>query len=333
MPKPTFRALVVSEDGSGGYVRQVKERTLDDLPPGDVLVRVHYSSLNYKDALSASGNRGVTKHYPHVPGIDAAGVVEQSNVDAYKSGDAVLIHSADFGSNAPGGYSGYARVPAGRLIPLPPGVTLRQSMAIGTAGITAALSVLRLQEQGVQPGDGEILVTGATGGVGSLAVTLLARLGYRVVAATGKASAHELLTRLGAAEIIDRASLDDESAKVLLKARWAGVVDTVGGNMLSTAIRSTRHSGVVTCCGNVAGAELKLTVYPFILRAVRLIGIDVANCSHELLVKLWHDFAHLWPLEELDALTHETTLDQLDVEIERMLHGQQTGRVVVNLLI
>jgi putative YhdH/YhfP family quinone oxidoreductase len=331
MVNSSFRALVVSEDVPGHIVRRVQDHTLDDLPPGEVLVAVHYSSLNYKDALSASGNRGVTKRYPHTPGIDAAGIVERSTASAYKPGDAVIIHSADFGANTPGGYSEVARVPADWLIPLPPGMTLRQSMAIGTAGITAALAVMRLQEESVQAHAGDVLVTGATGGVGITAVVLLARLGYRVVAATGKAAAKELLTSLGAAETIDRARISDESSSALLRARWAGVVDTVGGNILSTAIRSTSYGGVVTCCGNVAGANLSMTVYPFILRAVRLIGIDVANCSHELLHKLWHADVHQWPMEQLDGLARECTLDQLDGEIERTLHGQQTGRVIVNL--
>lgn len=331
MTKVTFRAFVVSEDAPGHFVRQIKERSLEDLPAGDVLVRVHYSSLNYKDALSATGNHGVTKYYPHTPGIDAAGIVEQSTHASYTPGDAVIIHSADFGAGAPGGYSEYARVPAGWLIPLPHSMTLRQSMAIGTAGITAALSVVRLQEEGVLTDTGDILVTGATGGVGSIAVLLLAQSGYRVVAATGKASAGELLTSMGAAKIIDRASITDTSSKALLHERWAGVVDTVGGNVLSTAIRSTRYGGVVTCCGNVAGPDLNMTVYPFILRAVRLIGIDVANCSSALLNKLWHGGLPPWPLERLDALVHECTLDQLDGEIERILHGRQMGRVIVNL--
>jgi putative YhdH/YhfP family quinone oxidoreductase len=331
MTNATFRTFVVSEDAPGHFVRQVQAHTLDNLPPGDVLVRVHYSSLNYKDALSAAGNHGVTKHYPHTPGIDAAGIVEQSAAPAYSPGDAVIIHSAEFGARASGGYSEYARVPAGWLIPLPLGMTLRQSMAIGTAGITAALAVMRLREEGVPMFSGDTLVTGATGGVGSIAVLLLARLGYRVVAATGKASAHEQLISLGAAQTIDRASITDTSTKALLHERWVGVVDTVGGNILSTAIRSTRYGGVVTCCGNVAGPDLNMTVYPFILRAVRLIGIDVANCSYSLLNKLWHDYVHLWPLEQLDALARECTLDQLDDEIERTLHGQQMGRVIVNL--
>jgi putative YhdH/YhfP family quinone oxidoreductase len=331
MTNATFRAFVVSEDVPGHFVRQLKEQTLDDLPAGDVLVRVHYSSLNYKDALSATGNHGVTKHYPHTPGIDAAGIVEQSASPAYSPGDAVIIHSADFGAGAPGGYSEYARVPVDWLIQLPHSMTLRQSMAIGTAGITAALAVMRLREEGVSIHTGDILVTGATGGVGSIAVLLLAQLGYRVVAATGKASAHELLTSLGATQVIDRASITDTSTKALLHERWAGVVDTVGGNVLSTAVRSTRYGGVVTCCGNVGGADLNMTVYPFILRAVRLIGIDVANCSHTLLNKLWHGDTHPWPLEQLDALVRECSLDQLDGEIERILHGQQMGRVIVNL--
>jgi putative YhdH/YhfP family quinone oxidoreductase len=211
-------------------------------------------------------------------------------------------------------------------------MTLRQSMAIGTAGITAALSVARLGEEGVRPQAGDVLVSGATGGVGSLAVLLLAQLGYRVVAATGKATARELLSRLGAAQVVDRASITDSSSKALLHERWAGVVDTVGGIVLSTALRSTCYGGVVTCCGNVGGAELNLTVYPFILRAVRLVGIDVAKCSRAELCRLWQAEGHPWPSALLEGMVRECTLEQLDSEIERTLHGGQTGRVIVNLL-
>jgi acrylyl-CoA reductase (NADPH) len=328
---PTFRVLVVSEDAPGIFVRQVKQRTLDDLPFGDVLVHVHYSSLNYKDVLSASGNRGVTKHYPHVPGIDAVGDVVESSSDTYQPGDAVIIHHAEFGANAPGGFSEYARVPEQWLTHLPAGLSMWQSMAIGTAGITAALCVKRFSEQGVMPGDGEVLVTGATGGVGIFTVVLLAKLGYRVVASSGKRAALDLLRSLGAAEVIDRASVDDRSDKALLKGRWAGVVDTVGGNILSTGIRSTRYGGAAVCCGNVAGADLALTVYPFILRAVRLIGVDVANCTADELHTLWHD-ASLWPLDKLPRFVHECTLDELDAEIDRTLRGQRIGRVVVNCI-
>lgn len=327
----SFRALVVSEGPTGQYERHVTRRTPAELPPGDVLVRVQYSSLNYKDALSASGHHGVTRRYPHVPGIDAAGVVVESTNRQYKPGDAVMVHAAEFGANVPGGYSEYARIPAEWLLPLPDGLTSRQCMAIGTAGITAALCVRRLQEQAVQAADGEVLVTGATGGVGIFSVALLARLGYRVVASTGKPAARDLLQHLGAAEVTHRASMQDFSEKALLKGRWSGVLDTVGGASLSTAIRSMHYGGVVVCCGNVAGADLVLTVYPFILRAVRLIGVDVANCPQDQLAGLWTDFGSLWPLDQFAQFIRECTLEELDVEIDRTLHGGRIGRTVVHV--
>jgi putative YhdH/YhfP family quinone oxidoreductase len=331
MTNVNFCAMVVSEEPPAHFVRRVQTCALDDLLAGDVLVRVYYSSLNYKDALSASGNRGVTKHYPHIPGIDAAGKVVQSSDPRYQPGDAVIVHGAEFGATAPGGYSEFVRVPAEWLVPLPADMTLRQSMAIGTAGITAALAVTRLREAGVPAQGGSVLVTGATGGVGSIAVMLLAGLGYRVVAATGKASARDWLIGLGAAETVQRAVVIDETPRALLHARWAGVVDTVGGKMLSTALRSTCYDGVVTCCGNVAGADLALTVYPFILRAVRLLGIDVANCSPEVLHKLWYADGFCWPLAQIEAQTRECTLDQLSDQIDQTLQGRQQGRIIVNL--
>jgi putative YhdH/YhfP family quinone oxidoreductase len=325
--------MVVHELAESQFERRIEERSLDDLPPGDVLVRVHFSSLNYKDALSASGNKGVTRRYPHTPGIDAAGVVEHSSASDLSPGDHVLIGSAEFGANAPGGFSEYARVPASWVMKLPAEMTLRESMAYGTAGITAALSVQRLQEQGVlpTPDAGEVLVTGATGGVGILAVAILAKAGYPVVAATGKQSAAPLLSRLGAREVIGREAVNDASGKALLKGRWAGVVDTVGGNILATALKTTRYGAVVTCCGNVASAMLETTVYPFILRAVSLIGIDVANSPADLRQQLWQKLASEWRLDQLGAIISECTLDELDAEIARTLCGQRLGRVVVKV--
>ena len=327
----TYRLLLVHETAGGHFQRSIVTRPLSALPPGEVLVRVHYSSLNYKDALSASGNKGVTRNYPHTPGIDAAGIVEESSAGDLHPGQAVLIGHAEFGSAVPGGFSQYARVPAAWAMPLPDGLTLRASMAYGTAGITAALSVLRLQEQGVVPGSGEVLVTGATGGVGSLAVAILSCAGYQVVAATGKPGARQFLLDLGASQVIGRDEVNDTSGKALLKGRWAGVVDTVGGNYLATALRSTRYGGAVTCCGNVAAPEFTLSVYPFILRGVRLIGIDIANSPPSLRRQLWLRLTNEWRIANLDRLVTECSLDGLDAEIERMLHGQITGRVVVNL--
>jgi acrylyl-CoA reductase (NADPH) len=331
MADRTFQAMVVRESANGEFTRQVEDRTIDDLPAGDVLIRVHYSSLNYKDALSASGNRGVTKKYPHTPGIDAAGVVRESTGEAFQPGDKVLVTGYDLGMNTPGGFGQYIRVPAAWVVRLPEHLTWRESMIYGTAGFTAALSVYKLEGQGIPPDQGEILVTGATGGVGSLAVSILARDGYQVVAATGKPEAAPYLLDLGARRVIPRDQALDTSSRALLSARWAAVVDTVGGEYLVTALKAVQYGGVVTCCGNVASAELVTTVYPFILRGVSLLGIDSVNCPPGLRWDLWQKLGSDWKLPFLERIASERTLADLNTEIDRILKGQQQGRVVVNL--
>ena len=331
MGSQTFKAMVVEETAEGDFIRKVTPRSLDDLPEGEVLVQVHFSSLNYKDALSATGNKGVTKKYPHTPGIDAAGVVVESDSDEFKPGDQVIATSYDLGMNTPGGFGQYIRIPANWLVPLPGSLSLKESMAYGTAGLTAAFSILKLQEHGVGPDAGDILVTGATGGVGSFALAMLATIGYQVVAVTGKSEQHEFLTGLGAQEIISREEAVDTSAKPLLKARWAGVVDTVGGDILATAIKSTKQHGCVTCCGNVASADLHINVYPFILRGISLVGIDSQNFPMDLRRRTWEKIAGEWKLAGLDQQTSVRSLEELNGEIERMLAGKQKGRVIVDL--
>ncbi|MDA0746089.1 MAG: YhdH/YhfP family quinone oxidoreductase [bacterium] len=326
----TYKALLVRQENDA-FVRNVEPLKTDNLPEGDVLIRVQYSSLNYKDALSATGNRGVTKNYPHTPGIDAAGIVEESSTEAYQPGDEVIVTSYDLGMNTSGGFGQYIRVPSDWIVPPPDGLSLKESMTFGTAGFTAALSVHKLEQAGVQPDQGEILVTGATGGVGSLAVAILAKAGYPVAAATGKSSQKEFLQRLGATNIISRDEIQDAENRPLLKSRWAGVVDTVGGNILSTAIKSTHYGGAVTCCGLVAGPELPTTVFPFILRGISLLGVDSANCPMSVRLPIWQKLAGPWKTEHLDHLTSECSLENLSPEIDRILAGQQTGRTVVNL--
>jgi putative YhdH/YhfP family quinone oxidoreductase len=325
-----FNALVVEAGEDNTYNRQVKRRTIDDLPDGDVLIRVNYSSLNYKDALSAIGNKGVTRSYPHTPGIDAAGTVVQSRVDAFKKGDAVLVTSYDLGMNTSGGFGQYVRVPADWVVPLPAGISLKESMIYGTAGFTAGMGILFLAER-VKPEDGPVLVTGATGGVGSVAVAVLAKLGYMVAAVTGKTDEAAFLKGIGASQIVDRTDAADTSGRPLLKTQWAGVVDTVGGEILATAIKSTSPWGTVTCCGNVASPDLPLTVFPFILRGVRLIGIDSQNCPMAIRLKVWENLAGVWKIDGLHSLCKEIGLDDLNENIDLILKGQQKGRVLVNL--
>ena len=327
----TFTAMVVSEGEDGACTRQITERAMDSLPDGDVLIRVACSSLNYKDALSATGNKGVTRNYPHTPGIDAAGTVAESRDDRFRPGDAVLVTGYDLGMNTSGGFGQYIRVPAGWVVRRPENLTVKDSMTWGTAGFTAALSVLKLQDAGVRPDQGEILVTGATGGVGSMAVSILAGAGYTVVAASGKADAEPFLSDLGARETIDRASITDTGKRPLLKGRWAGVVDTVGGDILATALKSTLQHGVVTCCGMVAAMALNTTVFPFILRGVSLLGIDSAECPMALRLRAWEKIAGEWQIAKPARLATEVALRDLDPLIDRILNGEIKGRTIVNL--
>jgi putative YhdH/YhfP family quinone oxidoreductase len=327
----TFPALVITETEDKKYLREIKERTLEDLPPGEVLVRVKYSSLNYKDVLSAMGNKGVTKQYPHTPGIDAAGVVEESQSPDFSPGEEVIVTSYDLGMNTSGGFGQYIRVPAGWMVKRPTGLSLRESMIYGTAGFTAALSVYRLVGAGVTTGQGKILVSGATGGVGSVAVSILAQEGFQVAAVSGRAETHDYLQKIGAAEIVSAEAATDQSGRPLLKAQWAGSIDTVGGPLLATTIKSVQSGGVVTCCGNVASPDLPLTVFPFILRGVTLIGIDSQNCPMPTRVQVWQNLATKWKLPNLEELTTETTLEGLNDQIELMLKRQHQGRTIVKL--
>lgn len=334
----TFKALLVTEQPQGSFKREVTQRRLEDLPANDTLIRVRYSSLNYKDALSASGNKGVTRNYPHTPGIDAAGEVVETDSDAFKAGDEVIVTGYDLGMNTSGGFAEYIRVPAGWVVPMPNGLIARDAMTLGTAGFTAALCVHQLQRHDVAPApslsnEGEVLVTGATGGVGCVAVAVLARLGFSVVAATGKADAHDWLRQLGAAQVISRTEADDASSRPMLRERWAGVVDTVGGNILATAIKSTKRRGCVTACGLTQSNELKTTVYPFILRGVTLQGIDSAETPMSLRLQIWQKLAGEWkPSDEsLDAIRKACALEDLNPSIEDILHGRVRGRVVVKI--
>ncbi len=325
-----FKAMVVEETEDKKYVRKITDRSIDDLPEGEVLVKVGYSSLNYKDALSASGNKGVTRKYPHTPGIDAAGVVAESVSPEFTPGDQVIVTSYDLGMNTSGGFGQYIRVPADWVVRLPENLTLKESMAYGTAGFTAGLSVFELENHHVTPDRGEILVTGASGGVGSIAVSILAKLGYSVVAVSGKEKESQFLHDLGAAEILTREAATDSSGRPLLKERWAGVADTVGGDILATAIKSTRMGGTITCCGNVASHELNTTVFPFILKGVRLIGINSQNCPMDIRQQIWQNLAGPWKIN-LSNIMAETSLDGLDERINQILKGKSRGRVVVKL--
>lgn len=326
-----FPALVTREIGDGNFTKSIEHRLVGDLPAGEVLVAVHYSSLNYKDALSASGNRGVTKKYPHTPGIDAAGTVALSSAGTFRPGDEVLVSGYDLGMNTAGGFGRYIRVPADWVMPRPRLLSLRTCMQIGTAGFTSAQSVLALQAMGVKPDLGPVLVTGATGGVGCIAVALLKGAGFTVVAVTGKEKEHSWLQKLGADDFLSREQAAIGSSRMLLRERWAGVIDTVGGALLATAIKSTKYAGTVTCCGNAASGDLPINVYPFILRGVKLVGIDSAQCPMRRRKEIWEKLAGEWDLGFLDTMTSTIALDELGGVIDLMLQGRVRGRTVIDL--
>ena len=325
------KSLVVLADHDGQVRREFRDLELNELAQDFVRVEIKYSSMNYKDALCATGHPGVARKLPIVPGIDAAGTVVQSNADRYPVGSEVMIFHADFGTKVNGGYTQFVDVHAEFAYILPNGLSHRESMILGTAGFTAAQSVDELIKHSVDRDAGPVVVSGATGGVGSLAVKLLAKLGYEVVASTGKSEHHEMLKQLGANQVVDRTALNDTTETPLLKGQWAGAVDTVGGNTLATILRSTRPHGCVTACGLVGGVNLPITVYPFILRGVTLKGIDTASIDAEYRASIWDRLATAWKLDGLDALVTEIGLDGLDGQISAILKGSVSGRVVVNL--
>ena len=324
-----FPCYLVRRGADGRASARVESITQDQLPEGDVLIRASYSSLNYKDALACHGHPGVVRSFPHVPGIDCAGAVVESASDDFRPGDEVLVTGYELGAGHWGGYAAYVRVPAEWVVRLPAELTLREAMIYGTAGFTAAQCVTAIVERGIQPDRGPVVVTGSTGGVGSVAVAILAKLGYEVDAVTGKAEHHDFLRRLGAKRILSRNDVMDTTDRPLLAARWAAAVDTVGGKPLATILRLIDHRGCVAACGLVAGAELELTVYPFILRGVTLAGIDSAKCPRPQRLQMWQKLAGPWRIQQLHELAHEITLDELPACVEKILAGQLIGRTVV----
>ncbi|WP_417662387.1 YhdH/YhfP family quinone oxidoreductase [Pseudomonas sp.] len=327
----TFNALVAREGADGKFEQVVVQRDINDLPAGDLLIRVKYSSVNFKDALSASGSKAVTRHFPHTPGIDAAGIVERSTVSGFKDGDEVIVTGYDLGMNTSGGLAEYIRIPAAWAIKCPQGLTLRESMVLGTAGLTAALCIDKLQSVGVRPESGPILVTGATGGVGTVAVSLLTKLGYSVTASTGKAWQSDFLKALGATEVVLRSDLQQGTERPLLKEQWGAAVDTVGGAILCNVIKSLRYGASVAACGLTAGVDMNGTVLPFILRGVNLLGIDSVELPLAVKTAVWNKLASEWKLDTLDSLVTEVSLEQVPQALEKLLEGQMVGRVVVAL--
>lgn len=331
MAENAFRCFLVEKDTAGNVQRGVNQRPVKDLPAGDVLVRVAFSSLNYKDALAAQGHSGVVRKLPHVPGIDAAGTVVESGDPRLGPGTAVVITGNELGAGQWGGWAELVRVPAAWIVPLPEGLTLKESMILGTAGFTAAQCVHAILLNGVAPSDGEIVVTGASGGVGCLAVKLLAKSGFSVAAVTGKPQLESRLKAWGAARVIGREEVRNDSNRPLLSARWAGAVDTVGGQTLTTLIRETKPYGVVAACGLVGGTDLALTVHPFILRGVVLAGIGSAMLAYAQRLEIWRKLSQDWKLEGLDELATTIGLNDLEQYVQRIIKGEIIGRTVVDI--
>ncbi len=327
----TFRAYEVKEVGEKEFAGSLIEKSIDDLPQGEVLVQVEYSSLNYKDALSASGNKGVSRNFPHTPGIDAAGVIASSQNAAIAEGSAVIVSGYDLGMNTAGGFGQYIRVPAEWVIPLPDSLSAVDAMRLGTAGFTAALCVEKLLLNGLDREAGEVLVTGATGGVGVIAVMLLSQLGFTVAASTGKESSHDFLRQIGATSIIDRNELSEVTPKPMLAERWAGAVDVVGGATLFNVIKSLRYGTSVAACGLVQSPQFDATVLPFILRGVNLLGVDSVELPLVQKKSVWQKLAGEWKLENLADVCTEIAFEDLDASLKQVLGGQAQGRYLLNL--
>jgi len=327
----SYKALYIQQAEDGSFQRSIAQRDTNDLPANEVLIRVQYSSLNFKDAMSAHGNKGVTREFPHQGGIDAAGIVEQSSSAEFSAGDKVIVTGYDLGMNTAGGLAQYIRVPAAWVIRCPRGLNPKRSMLFGTAGLTAQLCVNKLKQMGLTPDKGQVLVTGATGGVGSIAVALLADAGYHVVASSGKASQHEWLKSIGAAEVIDRAEFSENNKRPMLKERFAGAVDVVGGDTLANVIKSIKAGGSVACCGLVQSPNFEASVFPFILRGVNLLGVDSVEIPLADKQAAWKQLAKAAKLPSIDKINSEITLKQVPQALETLFTGGMTGHTLVKI--
>ena len=321
-----YNALVTTEDNKS-FINSIEKRNISTLPDNDTLVKVKFSSLNYKDALSASGNKGVTRNYPHTPGIDAAGIIEETTSKNFQVGDEVIITGYDMGMNTSGGFGEYIRVPQEWIVKKPDNLSLSESMAFGTAGLTAGLCLRKLLLHGLKPDDGEVFVSGVTGGVGIISLMLFSKLGFDVTAITGKMDQEKLLKDLGAKTVLDRNDLDSDLISPLQKPIYAGGIDAVGGKILSNLICSTSQRAAIACCGMVGGLSLDTSIFPFILRGLSLFGIDSAESLLETKEEVWNNFATSWKLENIDENIKDISLNELPSEIDKILDGKQIGRV------
>ena len=325
-----FKALVL-EEADGAVTASIQELEEARLPEGDVTVAVEYSTLNYKDGMILKGLGRLVRQYPHVPGIDFAGTVAESSHPAFSAGDKVVLTGWRVGEAHWGGHAQKARVKGDWLVPLPDGLSAKRAMAVGTAGFTAMLAVMALEDHGITPESGEILVTGAAGGVGSVAVAVLAKLGYRIAASTGRAETHDYLRTLGATSIVDRAELSEPATRPLDKERWAGAIDSVGGTTLAHLLTQIAYRGSVAAVGLAGGNKLETTVIPFLLRGVNLLGIDSVMCPVDQRRTAWQRLTTDLPLDKLDGMINEAALGDLPALADQILKGQVKGRVVVDV--
>jgi acrylyl-CoA reductase (NADPH) len=328
-----YKALLITETPGGKFERSIVKKNIDALPPGDVLIRVHYSALNYKDGLSATGHKGITRNFPHTPGIEAAGIVEKSASKLFNEGSEVFLTGYDLGMNTSGAFAEYIRVPADWVMHKPADLSCKDCMTIGTAGFTAAYALHKMELMGQTPDYGPIVVTGSTGGVGSLSVAILAKAGYEVIAVTGKKDQADYLKFLGASKVEPREFLNDTLGKPLNRAAWAGAIDTVSGTMLTTLLKRCRRDGNVVATGLLSSIHFSTTIYPFILNGVNLLGIGAGQTPMSLRIKLWSKLINEWNIcDKLTAIAHEIGLEELkDTYIDAILAGKTKGRVVVKL--
>lgn len=329
MMENNFQAVVV-DNKEGNFSVETKHVFLENLSSGEVVIKVHYSGVNYKDGLASTPDGKIVRSYPHIPGIDLAGIVVSSEDSRFKKGDPVIATSYEIGVSHSGGYSEYARIPADWIVPLPTGLSLKEAMIIGTAGFTAALSVQRLQDNGLKKENGPVLVTGATGGVGSFGVAMLSKLGFNVVASSGKKEAEDYLISIGASSVIGREEVYNGKVKALDKQLWAGAVDPVGGESLAAIISKITYGGSVAVSGLTGGGAVPTSVFPFILRGVNLLGIDSVYCPMEKRQAIWERIANDLKPEDLSSFIYkEVTLEQLPDELPTILKGGITGRIIV----
>ena len=327
----TFKALVVEETSDGNFEKSIQQRNVSDLPENDLLIEVHYSSLNYKDAMSASGNKSITKNYPHTPGIDAAGVVVSDKSGTFSEGQEVVVFGYDLGMNTAGGLGQMIAIPADWALPCPEALSLKEAMIYGTGGLTAALSIQKLEKMGAKPSDGPVAVSGATGGVGTISIAILSQLGYESIAFSGKPEQSEHLKELGATEVRHRDTINEVGNRPVGRPLWANAIDTVGGDYLANLLKQTKPGGAVTTCGLAASASFSMTVLPFITRAVSLLGIDSVFIPLEDKKAIWQRVATDMKLPNLEQYAEEITLEQTPEYLERFIDGKAVGRYVVNV--